>query len=256
MTEVRIHVTGSVQLVRESDGPTPAVLVDERSLPGRQGRLVLVMLAIEHRRPVGRDELAEELWAGEPPPAWDLAVRSLVSKTRAAIAPLGVDPIDGGFGAYRWRMSSDTWLDLEEAIAAVHRAESALRSGSVTAAAGDALVAAVIAGRPFLAGIDSPWVERQRDRLLDIRLRALACSGEVWLHQGDQAEAARDAARVLDLDPYRESAVRLGIRAHVAMGDRATAARMYDTFRRRLAEDLGVEPTTETAALWRDLADR
>ena len=212
------------------------------------------MLAIEHRRSVSRDELAEELWADEPPPSWDLAVRSLVSKTRTVVARLGIDPISGAFGAYRWQMTPDTWLDVDEAVAAIHRAEAALRAGSHAAAAGDALVAATIAGHRFLPGVESPWVERQWVRLLDIRIRALAVTGEAWLHHGDHAEAARDAERILDLDPYREVAIRLAIRAYCAMGDRATAARTYERFRRGLADDLGVAPTAETVDLWSALA--
>ncbi len=38
------------------------VLVDERRLPGRQGRLVFAMLAAEHHRPLSRDEIGEQLW--------------------------------------------------------------------------------------------------------------------------------------------------------------------------------------------------
>ena len=256
MAGLRIYVTGSIQVLHDDAGPRRARVLDERALPGRQGRLVLAMLAIEHRRPVSRDELAEELWPDELPTSWDLAVRSVVSKVRAAIARLDADPIGGAFGAYRWHLSSDDWLDFEEAAAAVHRAEAALRTGTAAAAAGDALAAAAIAGHPFLAGIDSPWVLRQRERRLEVRLRALASTGEVWLRGGDHAEAARDAERVLELDPYREAAMRLAIRAYTAMGDRATAARAYDRFRRRLVDDLGVEPTAETVDLWRESSAR
>ena len=254
MTVLRVHVTGTVLLVSDDSGVER--MVDEQSLPGRQGRLLVAMLAIEHRRPVSREELAGELWADDPPPSWDLAVRSLISKTRTAIARLGIDPISGSFGAYRWQMTPDTWLDFDEALAAIHRAESALRAGSSSVAAGDALVSAVITGHTFLPGIESPWIDRQRSRLVDVRIRALTVTGETWLHHGDHAEAARDAARILDLDPYREVAIRLAIRAYCEMGDRATAAHAYERFKQRLAEDLGVEPTSETADLWLDLASR
>jgi DNA-binding SARP family transcriptional activator len=45
--------------------------IDEASLPGQQGRLALAYLLVEHRRPVPRDELADLLWAGEPPGSWE-----------------------------------------------------------------------------------------------------------------------------------------------------------------------------------------
>ena len=121
MTPLRIYVTGTIQVIREYDEPGPPLIVGESVLPGRQGRLVLAMLAIEHRRPVSRGELAEELWPGDPPPSWDLGVRAIVSKTRSAIARLGVDPIEGAFGAYRWIMATQSWLDIEEAERRVRR---------------------------------------------------------------------------------------------------------------------------------------
>ena len=150
---VRIFVTGSLLVVWEGSGAEAPPRVDEPMLPGRQGRLVLAMLAVEHRRQVSREELAEQLWPADLPRAWDVAVRAVISKTRASLEHLGTPLIDGAFGAYRWRMPPDGWLVFDESMAAVHRAESALRAGDLAGAAGDGLAAAVISGRPFLAGI-------------------------------------------------------------------------------------------------------
>lgn len=141
------------------------------------------------------------------------------------------------------------WIDVEEAAAAVHRAEAALLAADWRTAASDGLVAAVIAARPFLTGLDSPWIERQRERLLAIRLRALDCTGDVWLRKGDAGEAAREAGRCLQLDPYHEPAVRRLMRAAAASGDHAAVARAYDAFRQRLNDELGVEPAPETTDL-------
>ena len=250
---LRIYVTGTLHIVGETPPEAVPTRVDERMLPGRQGRLVLAMLAVEHRRPVSRDELAEELWPDDLPAAWDVAVRAVISKSRAALERLGTPLIDGAFAAYRWRMPPDGWLDLDECGAAVHRAESALRAGDLTGAAGDGLVASVISGRPFLAGIDSQWVEMQRGRLREVRIRALDCTSEVWLQTGDPGEAARESRRILDLDPYHEPAIRRTMRSLMAAGDRAAAARAYQDFRQRVVEDLGVEPSDETLDLRREL---
>jgi hypothetical protein len=53
---LRIYLTGRV-LVEESD----TVLLDERRMMGKQGRLAFAYLVGEHLRAVSRDELAEEL---------------------------------------------------------------------------------------------------------------------------------------------------------------------------------------------------
>jgi hypothetical protein len=49
-----------------------SMLVPRRAFPGPQGRLVLAMLAAEHGVPVSRDQLAEEVWNGSPPPEWEV----------------------------------------------------------------------------------------------------------------------------------------------------------------------------------------
>ena len=55
--------------------------------------------------------------------------------------------------------------------------------------------------------------------------------------------------RALDRDPYDEAALRVVMAAHVAAGRPASALAEYATMRERLAEDLGVNPSPETAAL-------
>lgn len=257
---LRIFVAGSLEFVVDRPISGVPIHVSEGSLPGRQGRLVLAMLVVEHGRPVGREELAEELWPDELPDAWDVTLRALISKTRAALAPLSAagmpEPVAGALGAYRWRMPANAWLDLDEAVAAIHRAEAALGAGKLDAAAGDGLVAAVIAARPFLAGVESPWIGRQRGRLLEVRRRALDCTGEVWLQKGDYGEATRQTNRLLELDPYHEPAVRRLMRAAAAGGNRAEVVRTFERFQRRLHDELGVEPATATIDLRQQLLGR
>src|SRR5262249_61852916 len=70
---LRVYLAGKVCVERDEH------LVPERRLPGGQGRLVFAYLAAEHERAVHRDELADELWHGEPPRAWEAALRVVVS---------------------------------------------------------------------------------------------------------------------------------------------------------------------------------
>jgi DNA-binding SARP family transcriptional activator len=242
---LRIHIVGEVSVESERG------LVGQAELHGPQGRVVLAMLAAEHRRPVRRDELAEELWPDAVPGSWDTAVRVLVSKLRGALEHVETAEvlIASSSGAYQFRLPTDGWIDFDDAAASVHRAEALLGAGDIAAAGADALVASMIAGRGFLPGLDGPWVEATRERLLDLRVRALLCLAEVWLARGDPAQAARDAESIVRIDPYREDAHRLLMRSRAAAGDRASAARAFRECRSRLAEDLGVEPSPQTVAL-------
>lgn len=115
---LRIYLTGRVRI------EIGDILLDEGRLPGRQGRTAFVMLVAERDRPVAREELAEELWPGHPPAAWEPALRAIVSKLRAALAPAGLagDALAGSFGCYQLHLPAGAWVDLEAAAAAVHEA--------------------------------------------------------------------------------------------------------------------------------------
>jgi hypothetical protein len=85
---LRIYLTSRV-LVEESG----TVLLDERRLMGRQGRLAFAYLVGEHLRAVSRDELAEELWLGAVPPSWERSLSALISKLRALLASAGIPDV-------------------------------------------------------------------------------------------------------------------------------------------------------------------
>jgi DNA-binding SARP family transcriptional activator len=228
----------------------PAAVAGEERLHGPQGKLVLAMLALEPRRPVGRDELADELWPGEMPSSADLSVKVLISKVRTVLREVAPDlRLEGAVGYYQLVVPRETTIDVELAAARIHTAEAAMRGGEIDRGAAHGLVASMIAARPFLPGFDGAWATEARARLLEVRMRALDLLSQVWLARGEPDQAGRDAEAILRIDPYREAAYRTLIRAHLARGDRASAARTYAQCVERLSVDLGVEPTMETQAL-------
>lgn len=246
---LRIYLAGSICVAR---GDT---LVPESRLPGRQGRLAFAMLAAERHRALAREEIAELLWGGNPPRAWDSALRAIVSKLRAALGEAGLegDALAHAFGCYQLRLPPDAWVDLEAADDAVHLAEAELRAGRPGEANGWALVANAIAGRPFLTGEESPWVAHRRAALRDVRVRALECRAAVGLDKGLFALAARDAEMVLELEPFRETAYQLLMRAHTGAGNPAEALRVYERCRTLIGEELGVEPSPQTESVYLEI---
>jgi len=241
---LRIYLAGGIAVVGSN-----GTALGEAAFAGRQGRRLFARLVAIHE-PVPIADLADDLWGPEWPPAWQVALRSLVSKLRTTLGRVGAaEALASANGAYALALPAGVWLDLDEASAAMHRAEAALAAGDHLAAAAEALVARSIASRTLLPGEEAEWLDLLRARLTEVRLRALESLGEVWIARGDPALAARDAAEAIRVDPYRERAHRLLIRAHIADGDRGAAAQAYEACRRLLAEELGVEPSSETRAL-------
>ena len=251
---IRIYLTGRVAI--EVDG---SVVVDERRLRGRQGRLLFAYLVCERPRPVSKDELAAVVWPSDLSASWEGALSALVSRLATVLSsgPLearGVT-LSRGFGQYRLHLPADVWIDMEAGLSALDRAEAALRTGQRGSLLGAATVAATIARRPFLTGVDGFWVESQRSRLSRQLLRALDCLYEQQVARGGLALAAETAIEAITLDPYRERAHHHLMQAYEATGNRAKAVSVYHRLRELLAEELGTEPSSETEALYLKLLD-
>jgi SARP family transcriptional regulator, regulator of embCAB operon len=159
----------------------------ESRLPGRQGRLLFAYLTVNRHRLVSRHELGEALWP-EPPAATDSALNALLSKLRRA---LGADAVDGRSSLRL--LLGDAWIDIEAAPEAIHRAESAVALADWRRAWGPSLVALFVAEREFLPGEDLAWIDDQRRRLAEIRLRALECYAVAGLGLGGTELAAPPA---------------------------------------------------------------
>lgn len=242
---IRVYLTSEVRI------ENGAVLVGERDLPGRQGRVALAMLVAEHR-PVSRDELAEELWPGDPPPAWEKAIMAIVSKLRAALRKAGIDDgaLSTAFGCYQLRLPADTWVDIEAAADGVHRAEVAITAGDLREAYSWAAVGYFVGRRPFLVGEDGRWAQRKRIQLRELYLRALDCSVVTTAANGELAEAIQAAEDALAIEPFRETTYQRLMQALADAGNRAEALRVYERCRTVLADELGVPPSPATDAVY------
>ena len=84
-----------------------------------------------------------------------------------------------------------------------------------------------------------------------MHLRALDVLAEVWRDRGDHGLSVATARDLVALEPFREASHRTLMAAHLAAGDTAGAARAYAACRRLLADELGVDPSSETEALHR-----
>jgi len=214
-------------------------------LPGRQGRLLFTYLVVHRHRPVARETLVEALWPDRPP-AGETGLNPLLSKLRRT---LGADAVDGR-SLLRLQLP-DAWVDLEAALDAVHRAESAVAQEDWARAWGPAQVALFVAERGFLPGEDRRWADEIREQLADVRLRALECytAAELGLAGPELAGAVRASRQLVHLAPLRETGYRHLMNALAAQGNCAEALTVYAQLRATLREQLGISPSPETTAV-------
>jgi DNA-binding SARP family transcriptional activator len=243
-SEARIQLCGRYAVV--IDGSR----VEDR-LPGRRGRLLFAYLVLNRGRPLPREELLMAGWDADATAEAGNALSVLLSKLRHG---LDADRLRGR-AEIELLLPPATFVDVEAALEGAHRAESRIAEGRWAQAWGPAGIAYHVATRPFLTGLEAPWIDRWRRRLEEVRLRGLECFAAAGLGLGGPALAqAEERARTLtELAPYRESGHRILMEALAGRGNVAEALRAYERLRVLLREELGVAPSPAVQAVHRRL---
>ena len=251
---LRIQLCGRLAIERGR------AVVGEDAFPARQGRRLWAFLVLHRRQPAGRSDVAAAVWGDAMPDAWDDALSVLVSRLRRSLRPItGPCPepaIKGGEGRYQLALPPGSLIDLERAMAALHRAEGLMRQAAWGAVVAEAQVTIEIAARGFLNGEGGEWVEGQRRLLAEARVHALECTVVAELARGHAALAEREAEQLVALAPLREAGHRLLMQALVAGGNPGQAVLAYHRCRRLLREQVGVAPSVEMEELYRQLMRR
>jgi DNA-binding SARP family transcriptional activator len=214
-------------------------------LGGRKPKQVLELLAAAGGRPVPKEVLIEQLWGDAPPRRPVAALENHVWVLRRhLVGPSGVQPIAATPGCYR--------LAIERLSLDLARFDELVRSAGAggPAVARRALQEALglVRGEVFADEPYTEWAievrETYRARIEDARLEL----AELALAASDVTTALEQSGTVLHQDPLSERAIRLSMHAHHQRGDRDRAVAVFEVLRRRLREELGIEPLPETLA--------
>lgn len=239
-----VSVASDLRLRREVSGTR-----DVR-LGSRQLAVVAVCFIVWRDHAVPPSRLAEQVWRDPLPQNWRGSLRVLVSRLRGALSELGIEgePIPFKAGAYRFAVEP-VHVDIEEAIATLGRAETAFRQGDLRSARADAAVARAVLSRPVLPGFEAPVVDGLRHEVESANLGALRLTAACRCAMGEHAGAVSAARQAIELDPLRESSWRQLMDVHRDAGETGAALRAYEQCRRRLADELGTDPSPRTRAL-------
>jgi DNA-binding SARP family transcriptional activator len=234
---VRIQLCGRICV--EVDGARR-----ESRLPGPQGRRLFAYLTIRRFDALSRQDLAPALWGEHPPASPEPALNALLSRLRAALAPVTLDGL-------QLVLPQAAWVDLEAARDAIHRAESSLAQQDWGRAWSASQITLFTARRGFLPGDDLPWIAEIRGELESLHVRALEAYAASSLNVAgtELATAERSARDLVARAPFRESGYRVLMAALAARGNTAEALRVYDRLMRLLSDELGVIPSQQTRNL-------
>jgi two-component SAPR family response regulator len=106
---------------------------------------------------------------------------------------------------------------------------------------------------PYLSEVDAVWAVEERERLRQIYISALEELAQLYLDTNQLHRCLSICQLALGQDHYNEVICQLEMRAHAAFGDRAAIVRRYQACKVALEQGLGLSPSQETDALYREL---
>lgn len=232
-----IQTLGTFAVQREGQALSPNKWTRHKAMQ------ILWLLSSNERHSYSREEAMDILWEEESGETVGVRFRVALHALHLVLEP---DRPSRAATRYVHTSPERLWLDLNEVeidVDEFRRLAKLARELPGTAGLQAALEAIDLYHGPFLA--EAPyldWVIPTRDALAaTFRDLTLSAAGQLIDH-GDFSHAAALGRRVLEYDPYLESAYRIIAVAHLAVGDRVAAARIFDNCRRTLMDDLGVEP--------------
>jgi DNA-binding SARP family transcriptional activator len=136
----------------------------------------------------------------------------------------------------------------------VDHGDTLLKSGDSAQAelAYDAAIALYV-GDYDVVGLDFEWAMVEQRRHAAAVLHALDRDGSIAFEAGRYGKAVAHFRRLLQRDPYREDVLARLMVAYSQLGRRGDAAREYARCTSLLMTELGVEPSPELKAVYRNL---
>jgi DNA-binding SARP family transcriptional activator len=209
-------------------------------------RAVLATLLVDAGRPVSVDLVVDRVWGEDPPAQARGALYSHIMRIRRALDPAA--ELDRGPAGYVLAVDPDR-VDLHRFRRLVAQADGAADEARLK------LLREAVAlwqGEP-LAGVTGEWAERMRGSWQQEYVDAVIAWAEAELRAGNPVPVCGPLRDLAHEYPLVEPLGAVLMRALGAAGRTAEALECYTAYRRRFADELGVDPGAELQAVQREL---
>ncbi|MFD7291789.1 BTAD domain-containing putative transcriptional regulator [Streptomyces sp. NPDC059897] len=218
-------------------------------IPEVKVRALLAALLVHAGQPVSVDRLVDDLWGERLPGNPAGALQTKVSRLRRALAraePGAERLVESRPPGYLLRTGPDDvdsrrFTDLT--ATAYDTEDPRTRSELLTEALG------LWTGEAFAGLGDLEFLRAPSERLAEQRLTALEALAETRLEMGQHHTLIGELGELAARHPLRERLRAVQLRALYRAGRQSEALTAYDELRKQLADELGVDPGPELAAL-------
>jgi DNA-binding SARP family transcriptional activator/pimeloyl-ACP methyl ester carboxylesterase len=237
---VEFRLLGPLEVI---DGASPL------RLPAGKQPALLAILLLSANRTVSQEQIIDDLWGEEVPESARKMVQIHVSQLRKVLPEPRLHTRSPGY-LLEVREGELDLARFEHAVAAGRRALAEGESENATERLGQAL--ALWRG-PALAEFSEPFGRHEGTRLEELRLAAVELRIEAELALGHQRDVVGELETLIAQHPLRERLRSQHMLALYQSGRHAEALASYQTFRRALADELGIEPSASLRELERQM---
>jgi DNA-binding SARP family transcriptional activator len=218
---------------------------------GGKAEQLFSCLAMHPHAGVHRETLVEHIWPDAPLALASQCLNTLMHSLKAQLADAlaGQPPIVHAGSHYALNLDGGLGVDVLEFESAVDAGDRLLSAG-FTAAAIESYEHAVVLYRGDLAAGSDISGLLERERLRAICLTTLARLADAHFELAHYEQALHSSVRLLAVDPCREDAHRMAMRAYVRLGMRAQALRQYHLCRTILKNEFDAVPEPATERLF------
>ncbi|MDQ3805368.1 MAG: hypothetical protein M3416_16250, partial [Acidobacteriota bacterium] len=222
----------------------------------RRARDILCFIASRRHRRASKDTIIDTFWGESDFAAVEKNFHPTISHIRKALN--SKQPLKQNFllyrdGDYQLNPEFSYRIDTEEFDRLVSEGDAARRAREPEAFVRAYEGAAALYRGEFMSGCYDEWAEEQRTYYREMYLRLLEILAAAAQKSEEWARSLRLAQQILREDPFREDVHCRVMRAHAALGNRVAVREQYETLRKLLRKELGVEPAAETQRVYKEL---
>ncbi len=230
-------------------GPLEVRIHDEAvPLAGGKQRTVLALLLLRAGKVVSADELVDELWGERPPASAAHTLEVYVSRLRQLLNGYGPSLVRRGTG-YALELGGAA-LDVRDFAERADDVSRAAAEGRHELVAEQSSAALALWRGKVLADVElGPVGRTEADRLDELRLRTTELRMDAELALGRHEQTVGELRPLVAQNPYRERFIGQLMLALYRSGRHAEALDVYEQMRRRLDDDLGLQPSVDLQQL-------